>query len=62
MSDAVEIYRRIAKAAKRGTGIRLCWAEASAIMRDDAVTQAIASADEYERIADHLSQPEDKNG
>lgn len=54
--DTVAVYRRIVKASKRGTGLRLCRAEVCAIVRDDAVTQAIASADQHE--ADEKEHPD----
>lgn len=46
IADTVEVYRRILKAVKRGTGLRLTWDELAAIMRDGAVEQAIRADDE----------------
>lgn len=47
--DVVAVYRRLLAARLKGKGARLSWAEVCAVCRDDAITQAVSSADEYER-------------
>jgi hypothetical protein len=50
MVDLVQTYRRIIRASEQGKGVRLSPEECFHIANiDDAIRQAVASADEHER-------------